>query len=558
MKKNLIKNTGAAFAAWGAMLCGAATLSAVPSDGGGIVFIGDSITQGGNYLAGPVSSYRYQLFKNYVDNDVPFVPMGMTDGARNGVNVLALTPDYRGKAFTNVSEAAASGRAYQYAGHPASRNGVWGKVQFKADPGSVANAKNRGPVTLKLGQKNPHTKSDETFYNGANLVTYAGDTYRSRYGSKRPETLCVMIGINDIYDSGSEETVKATANWVKSIVEAYQRANPKIEVHVFKLLPTGKNNGTGAKNAYRYRVYNDYLESLNIPKAWSKDRSKVFLDDISSGFYAKDGSMCDTPGGAHPNAQGELIVAGNIARALGIGQRDCGFKEAKQPLASLDYQVVFADGKPKAKHRSGSVREFSKIGGKSKLKTSGNALVYGEKNPEGNLAFELKWLPGASSRAIRESVAVFRVKMQPADGNATPTELTKNNRFSIFVGNGKDQVGMLGIGENGIFWNGDQLLYGSKMDLYGKETLADLKNQKSPAADSMVGYFTEKVYELRVVYKQGDGYYVWLGDQLIGEKLTGSKDAAVVNAHKDKLIIGDVSGGNACCATVSEAAFSVR
>ena len=75
-----------------------ATLSAAPKDGGGIVFIGDSITQGGTYLAGTVPSYRYQLFKNFVDNGIAFVPMGMTDGARNGVNVAKLTPDYRGKA----------------------------------------------------------------------------------------------------------------------------------------------------------------------------------------------------------------------------------------------------------------------------------------------------------------------------------------------------------------------------------------------------------------------------------------------------------------------------
>lgn len=558
LKKDSLKFATSIFTACGMLFLGAGTLFSAPKDGGGIVFIGDSITQGGTYLAGTVPSYRYQLFKNYVDNGIAFVPMGMTDGARNGVNVSALTPSYRGKAFVNISEAAASGRAYQYAGHPESRGGVWGKDKFKADPGSVANAKNRGPVTLKLGLKNSYTKSDETFYDGGKLTTYAGETYRSRYGSKRPETLCVMIGINDIYDSGEQETIKATANWVKEIVEAYQRANPKIEVHIFKLLPTGKNNGTGAKNGYRYRVYNDYLESLDIPKKWSKGASKVFLDDIATGFYAKDGSMCDTPGGAHPNVQGELVVAGNIARALGIGQRDCGFKEAKMPLSALDYQIVFADGIAKAKHRSGSERAFSKIGEKSKLKTAGGDLIYGEKNPAGDLAFALKWAPGSASRAVRESVAVFRVKMQAADGKGAPTELTKNNRFSILLGNGQDQVGMLGIGENGIFWNGDRLLYGSQMDLYGKETLADLKNQKSVSGDPMAGHFTEKVYELRVVYKQGDGYYVWLGDQLIGEKLSGNTDAAVVNAHKDKLVFGDISGGNACCATLSEAAFSVR
>lgn len=534
------------------------SLGAAPKDGGGIVFIGDSITQGGNYLAGTVPSYRYQLFKNFVDNNVAYFPMGMTDGARNGVNVVQLTPEYRGKKFVNVSEAAASGRAYQYAGHPATSGGVWGKNRFKADPGSVAKAANRGPVTLKLSQKNPHTKDKKTYFDDAKSVTYTGETYRSRYGAKLPETLCILIGINDIYDSGSPETVKATAAWVKEIVEAYQKANPKIEVHVFKLLPTGKNNGTGAKSGYRYKLYNDYLESLDIEKKWSTRTSKVFLDDISAGFYAKDGAMCDTPGGAHPNKQGELIVAGNIARALGIGQRDCGFADAQKAAEKLDTQIAFKKTGAEARTRGGNSREFVRIGEKTKFKPHGEKLVFTEKNEKGNGAFALKWFPSLAGRALRECVTIFKVRMLAADGGKAPTDLTKNNRFSIFVGNGKGEVGMLGIGENGIFWNGKQLLYGSNMDLYGQEKLEDLVAGTSSAADPMAGHFTKKAHEFRIIYKQNEGYFVWLDDQLIGENLEGNKDAAVVNAHKDKLIFGDVSGETACCAELSEAAFSVR
>lgn len=542
----------------GAMAFCATALSATPKDGGGIVFIGDSITQGGTYLAGTVPGYRYQLFKNFVDNGIAFVPMGMTDGARHGVNVARLTPEYRGKKFVNVSEAAASGRSYQYSGHPATSGETWGKDKFKSDPGAVANVANRGPVTLKLGQKNPHTKDKKTYFDDAKLVTYSGETYRSRYGSKLPETLCILIGINDIYDSGSPETVKSTAAWVKEIVEAYQKANPKIEVHVFKLLPTGKNNGTGAKSGYRYNAYNAYLESLNIEKKWSTGTSKVFLNDISAGFYTKDGAMCDTPGGAHPNAQGELIVAGNIARALGIGQRNCGFADASKDASKLDAQIAFNANGAEAKSRGSSPRAFKRIGDKTAVKAKSGTLTLSDKKKSGNRAWELKWFPSPASRPLRECTVVFEVKMHAADGGKTPTELTKNNRFSIFIGNGENQVGMLGIGENGVFWNGNQLLYGSNMDLYGNEKLADLVSEKSPATDPMAGYFTKKKHEFRVIYKQGEGYFVWLNGQLIGEALAGSTNAAVVNAHKDKLIFGDVSGESACCAEVSGAAFSVR
>lgn len=84
-----------------ATLALAALFAAVPAVAapGNIVFLGDSITQGGRYLAGPVPSYRYQLFKNFVDNGADFSPMGTTRGAAGGVDVSALTPDYRGNAF---------------------------------------------------------------------------------------------------------------------------------------------------------------------------------------------------------------------------------------------------------------------------------------------------------------------------------------------------------------------------------------------------------------------------------------------------------------------------
>ena len=79
-----------------------------PANAMNITFVGDSITQGGTFNAGSVASYRYSLFKNFVDNNVEYNPMGTTVGASKNVDVSALTPDYRGVAFSNVSEAAAS------------------------------------------------------------------------------------------------------------------------------------------------------------------------------------------------------------------------------------------------------------------------------------------------------------------------------------------------------------------------------------------------------------------------------------------------------------------
>jgi len=77
--------------------------TAAAADPGGVIFIGDSITQGGSFLAGKVASYRYSLFKNFVDNGIRYNPMGTTQGAAMGTDVSSQTPDYMGVQFSNVS-----------------------------------------------------------------------------------------------------------------------------------------------------------------------------------------------------------------------------------------------------------------------------------------------------------------------------------------------------------------------------------------------------------------------------------------------------------------------
>jgi len=36
------------------------------------------------------------------------------------------------------------------------------------------------------------------------------------------------------------------------------------------------------------------------------------------------------------------------------------------------------------------------------------------------------------------------------------------------------------------------------------------------------------------------GFYVWVGDQLVGEALTGTTDARLVDVYKNALIVGDL------------------
>lgn len=391
-----------------AALALAALFAAVPAVAapGNIVFLGDSITQGGRYLAGPVPSYRYQLFKNFVDNGADFSPMGTTRGAAGGANVAALTPPYRGKFFENVSESAASARSYQFSGHA-------GEKRFRSDPGTALPPENRGPVTLKLGLPNPFVEDaaarENSFYDGAVLKKYAGDTYASLYGNEKADTLCVLIGINDLFDA--RETDAEIVAHIRGIVEAFQAHNPAVRVHVFETLPTGAFNGTGTHGKNNRASFNRLLRET--AKSWSRGRSRVSCEDVSAGFCAEDGSMVDTARGAHPNAQGELVVAGNIARALGVGQRTAGLpRRANQALP----------------------KNFSR-----------------------------------EARAKKPTPFTLAVCLK-----MNATKRADDGLTEILCGNGDGKVGRLLVGERGIYW-GDtkKLLYGAPPASAGKNIFAD-------------------------------------------------------------------------------------
>lgn len=522
MTKNLLRTLAAAVA----LLSTALSAFAAPADGpGGIVFIGDSITNGGKYLAGPVASYRYQVFKNFVDNGIKFEPMGMTRGAAWQTDVSALTPPYRGVAFENVSEAAASGRAYQYAGHGPEKTSSGNN--YKADPGTAYPAQNRGPVTLKLGQPNTFVKDKkaqkDSYYDGTTLKKYTGDTYAGLYKRKKVDTLCILIGINDLYDAW--EPNDKIADHVHNIVLAYQKHNPDVRVHVFELLPTGADNGTGTKHKNNYAPYNAYLRKTAAK--WSKGKSVVTCDYIADGFYAEDGSMIDTSRGAHPNAQGELIVGGNIARVLGVGQRNVGLK--RKSGNELAAQAAFSGGNAAKISVKGKTFD-GPAAGTSGWKADSQGRLTISTNAEGTSDARASWSAlGAAAGTSARSVSA-KIKM-----DATGRD---DNFLGLICGNGTD-AGILLVGESGIYWNDTKtLLYGSK------------------SKDKAAKIFTKNAAEIRIVWKPEDetaaGFYVWLGDRLIGEALGGNAGAA---AYKDSVLLGDLSNNYSVKATVEELAF---
>ena len=465
---------------------------------GNIVFVGDSITQGGHWQGvdhTPGSpSYRYSLFKNFVDNGVDYTPMGIGEVTSTGAGANVVSVPYRDQNFDPTHEAAASARTYTWSGIPEDNRG------YNNNPGTRPH---EAPVWNLLGLNNPHTGSPTTFYNGGDLQTYTGPTYASKYPDKKPDTVCLMIGINDLIavkngtaisrpdGSTSAYTNADVIGNIHSIVQAYQEYNPNVNVLVMGLLPTASNNGTyGLSDGFNAEL----AEAL---KTWSTETSNVSYGNVGSGVSTSRSVHYDNAG-AHPNKQGELIVAGNLARALGIGQRTLGLESKAATTFSyrmtptLDHQENFTI--------SGTEQWQAYSDTDSGL--SGLLINAGYKSTASLTA--TSWEVAASTGfTVEASMQLYSVS---------------GNGMVMSLGDGETGNGFLTITNTGIYWGSNNtLLYSNSQ---GNENL-----------------------DLRITYMadgntQGvdAGYYVWRNGQLIGEALAGGTTLT------DAFSVGSIDG----------------
>lgn len=517
------------------LFCATALAVSPAADPGGIIFIGDSITQGGYFNGQLSSSYRYSLFKNFVDNGLTYNPMGTTNGASGGRDVSSITPDYQGVSFDNTSESAASARSYQYAGHGA------GSL-YRGDPGTVLPTPNRGPLSVKFGLSNPDTGTTDTFYNGSTLTTYTGDTYASLYGDQKAETACIMIGINDLFDmsqNGRQQTHEQIIANVNRIVSTLQEYNPDINVMIMGCLPVGRTNGALSVGQNNVVDYNALLQQA--VNGWSTSSSQVSYADVSEGFYASNGAMIDGTGGAHPNAQGELIIAGNIARALGVGQRTMGLE--RRAATGLNTHAALSSVSPVVTTTAPG-GQTSVLGTFTHSNAAGGAAMWTVRNTGG--------APCLSFASAVNSIDDIRLNLTPSTDSTVRTgtfsftlnmvhdEVAPGSNFlSIFIGDGKYGAGILAIGEDGIYWgNGASgtLLYGSVYD------------------EANSHFMTTGIHEFRIVISgtTADGtkglFQIWLNGQLIGE----NKTATLANSYKDTLLIGKRTGSESTYADLHD------
>ena len=444
-------------------------------DFGNIVFVGDSITQGGgenSAYADKSVSYRYSLWKNFVDNGIDYKPQGsVTQFYDQSSASQTQTPNYRGKTFVNNSE-----------GH------------YGWDAAWIVSGKTDGRTSL-------------TWKTGGLA------DWMKNY-SAQPKTATVLIGVNDLsrYGSGAPKySYEEVRDNVKGIVSTLQANSSALEtVHVFSVLPSAQTSWVGNRIPRdEIKKYNEVLKKSVESGTWNTDSTKVVYHDITTGF---DPSKM-TSDSLHPNAQGCLIIAGNMARAMGVGQRTVALERRGADQLASQVSWTKTAGTPTIKTTiAGMEKTFTVASSGFSVNDAGNLAI--KTALSGGFDARLDW---SSLTSAQELTLQFSVKMTETDN--------QQNTFGVFVGNGEG-VGVVYVRENGIYWN-SKLLYGSDVNS-AYETVSFSKDFNDITVSWVDGNLHDGV---------ASGFYIWLGDQLIGE---AEQAISVVSTYKNTLLFGDI------------------
>lgn len=282
---------------------------------GRVMFLGDSITHGVND-----KTWRWQLYKTLVDNGIEAEIVGPRSGYTPGYARLStrdIEENYGTGTFPNVHLAQSSGRTH-----------------------NIISGSNVGMSGVNYGG---HSTSG------------SADTYNC-------DTWCCLMGTNDLLsDSGyspqdfankmlnllggeiwvgkKHQWRSDNKNWGNMGKIATDILRDKGDVLYIMSVPCwGRHhNNNQAERHTTVEHYNTMLAQW--VEAFRKahkldvrfvDINRGMVDPAADTPFTWPDSMSNRPGrdGLHPNEQGSLIIAGNLARAMGLGGRTAGLARA--------------------------------------------------------------------------------------------------------------------------------------------------------------------------------------------------------------------------------------
>ncbi len=459
----------------------------VSYDLGNVMFVGDSITHGAKQI-----SYRWDFHKILVDNGLIYNSIGI------------MQDDY-----------------YSYSQSPDSYGGVEFTNVHNAESGATAETISGSSTTAKFGGSNIYNwlGLSDTMADGDEYVVGDTESVTGSYGEATfdvfsddvegsvgsPDLYIMMIGTNDVstdwnsWDGVSSVTtvsgVAEQIEYMDLIYAALMEANADCvilisTIPVWPIDSTWKTNITSTGRSV-VSAYNEYL----FEWAESKDNDNLIVVDVNEGMYditLGDGKtyglddMYDD--GLHTSYQGNLIAAGNYAKALGYAGGTAGqYRESETEFKTNFYTST------------GSVDFVSAANVESKGIVMTNTTVTSASiQLGGNGTTSTLYYAWQDGEGLDNGATVdFDFSL----GNGSEDGWNTTDYLTIIMGN-DSYVGVLTIDEAFISWDGSIL--------YSIDMSTDLDN-------------------LRIAWVNGEesaglesGFYIWLDDMMIGEALSGT------------------------------------
>lgn len=282
---------------------------------GRVMFCGDSITHGVND-----QTWRWQLFKTLVDNGVEAQIVGPRSGYTPGYTKLSTSDagdSYAGITFPNVHLAQSSGRTH-----------------------NIISGSN----------------------SGMSGVNYGGHSTKSSAAAFNCDTWCCLMGTNDLLSDrgyspqefatkmqnllggkvsckGNRYGWRAGKDWGNMGRIAADVLKEDSDVLYVMAVPCWghHSNNNEPERHLAVQQYNALLQEW-VEKYGKEHGKKLVFVDVNRGMvdcthkvpFSWPDSMSNRPGrdGLHPNEQGSLMIANNLARAMGLPGRTAGLPRA--------------------------------------------------------------------------------------------------------------------------------------------------------------------------------------------------------------------------------------
>ena len=447
-------STGSAYAA-----------DAASTDVGKILFMGDSITHGVHD-----QTYRWQLFKSFVDNGITFDINGPRSGYNSAIQNMNDAGDaYGGVSFENAHYAEASGRAYQM---------ISGQGHYTGQPVSLIGQTDYDTYTLLIG-------TNDILSDTKDPVSYA--TYADKFDN--------LLGGTVSY-SGADKSLDAKWTWTKGATMSGDLntilnnmnlgAGDNFYVLSIPVWASGHGNHNTASDHAAVAGYNTLLEQW-VAEYNKTSQANVQFVDVNKGLA--DVTILSTQSAEgpydffrnadrlHPSQQGSIIMAGNLNRAMGLAGRTAGLSRSATTeagwTAAPEQAVTLNSG------------DFATLLNNTFIEDQGYTIDF--KATFGN-GEQGGWLDAGLHRGSLSGAA--------------------RNTLAITIGDGVNG-GILNLSEGYVMW-GDSILYCQDNSRADNETIR-IAFHNGNTAQNVAG-----------------GYYVWLGDMLIGQGL-GSTGGSGLN-----------------------------